>query len=592
MSKTLLAASVALACCTAWTLAAQAADDAVLGRHVDDFSLRDFHGNAHTLAQYADKKAVVLVFLGTDCPLAKLYAPRLADLAKEYGKQGVVFLGIDANTLDTPTKLTAFANSHHVEFPLLKDTGNIVADKLAAARTPEVFVLDAQRNVRYHGRIDDQYVVGVQHEKASRRDLVLALDEILAGKEVSKPSTPFTGCLIARVQKTEPKGDITYSKHVAAVFNRHCVECHRDGELAPFPLDTYETAKGWADTIREVVTLNRMPPWFADPKYGKFSNDCSLSAADKQTIFAWIDNGCPQGNPADLPAPPKFTTGWRMGQPDLVYRMEKAYTVPAEGVVDYQYFIVERDLKEDLWVATAEARPGNQAVVHHVVLYSAPPGVKLGNLPEIQATGKMVAIYAPGMNPWRYPEGMAMKLERGSSLIIQMHYTPNGTMQDDRSYVGLKLADMKKVKRQIRYGMSVNPNINIPPGADNYELVSKKPFLRDSLILNLFPHMHYRGKSFRFEAEYPDGRREVLLDVPHYDFNWQLRYDLAEPIFMPKGSKLVCTARYDNSEANPLNPDPTKTVRFGLQTWEEMMVGYFSSVSAEEESLAASDSGK
>jgi hypothetical protein len=168
-------------------------------------------------------------------------------------------------------------------------------------------------------------------------------------------------------------------------------------------------------------------------------------------------------------------------------------------------------------------------------------------------------------------------------LIIQTHYTPNGTAQDDQSYVGLKFADLKTIKRQVRYGMSVNVNIEIPPGAEDYELVARKPFLKDSLLLNLFPHMHYRGKSFRFEAEYPDGRREVLLDVPHYDFNWQLRYDFAQPVFMPKGSKLVCTAHYDNSESNLLNPDPTQTVRFGLQTWEEMMVGYYSTVLASDE---------
>ena len=415
---------------------------------------------------------------------------------------------------------------------------------------------------------------------------MLALDELLAGKEVSHPTTPPAGCMIARVRKTAPTGDITYSRQVAAIFNRHCVECHRDGELAPFALTTYDSLVGWADTIREVVAANRMPPWFADAKHGKFANDCSLSQRDKQTIFTWIDNGCPEGDRSELPAPPTFAAGWRMGKPDLVYRMSEPYTVPAEGTVDYQYFTVESNLKEDMWIASAEARPGNPAVVHHVVLYAAGPGVKLNHPAEIQAVGRMITLYAPGMNPWCYPEGTAVKVEAGSTLMIQTHYTPNGKQQDDQSYVGLKLADLKTVKRQIRYGMSVNMNIEIPPGADDFELTSRKPFLKDMLLLNLFPHMHYRGKSFRFEAEYPDGSREVLLDVPHYDFNWQLRYDLAESKFMPKGSRLICTARYDNSDANPLNPDPTKTVRFGLQTWEEMMVGYYTTVSASEEQLA------
>ncbi len=584
MSKTLLALAVSCSL-LAMPLAARAEPDAALDKHVDDFSLRDFHGNPHTLAQHAGKKLIVLAFLGVDCPLARLYAPRLAELSREYADRGVVFLGLDANSLDTPTRLTAFAQSYKVEFPLLKDGGNVVADAIGATRTPEVFVLDAQRNVRYHGRIDDQYAVGGQHDKVSKRDLATALDELLTDKQVSQPSTPFTGCRIARMLKTEPKGSITYAGQVAAIVNKHCVECHREGELAPFPLNTYESVAGWAETIREVVSERRMPPWFADPKYGTFINDCSMSAADQTTLFAWIDNGCPEGNPVEAPAAPKFVSGWRMGQPDMVYRMTEPYTVQAEGTVDYQYFTVNTNLKDDVWVVEAEARPGNAAVVHHIVLYSVPPGNNIGNPAEAQRMGKLVAVYAPGMNPWRYPEGSAMKIEAGSTLVIQAHYTPNGTEQQDRSYVGLKLVDASKVKRQVRYGMAVNMGFVIPAGANDVEVVSKKEFLKDLMLVNLYPHMHYRGKSFKFEAEYPDGRREVLLDVPRYDFAWQLRYDLAEPKLMPKGSKLVCTAHFDNSEANRWNPDPTKEVRFGLQTWQEMMVGYYTAISATDENL-------
>jgi peroxiredoxin len=596
MSQHLRAAAVACFVCAILLISARDAGaaagkaDGALGKHVENFSLRDFHGNPHSLAEQGDKNLVVLVFLGTDCPLAKLYAPRLADLSREYAAKGVVFLGLDANSLDTPTKLTTFAHTHKIEFPLLRDTGNVVADQIEAARTPEVFVLDSNRHVRYHGRIDDQYAVGGQHDKATRRDLALALEELLSGKEVSRPTTPFSGCRIARMRKVEPKGDVTYSREVAAIVNRHCVECHREGELAPFSLNTYETVAGWADTIREVVKENRMPPWFADPQYGKFINDCSLSPAEKNTLFAWIDNGCPQGDPADLPTPPTFVTGWRMGQPDVVYRMNESYTVPAEGTVDYQYFTVDTNLKEDMWVTTAEARPGNAAVVHHIVLYSVPPGNKLRDPAAAQQMGKLVAVYAPGMNPWHYPEGSAMKIEAGSTLVIQAHYTPNGTKQEDRSYVGLKFVDASSVKRQVRYGMCVNMGFVLPPGAADVEVVSRKEFLKDLLLVNLYPHMHYRGKSFKFEAEYPDGRREVLLDVPHYDFAWQLRYDLAEPKLMPKGSKLVCTAHFDNSDGNLWNPDPTQEVRFGLQTWQEMMVGYYSAISVKEENLAKTQS--
>ena len=361
------------------------AEDALLGKQVEDFSLRDFHGNMHTLSQYADKKAVVLAFLGTECPLAKAVCSAAVRFVSRVRRSGRRVPGRGCQLARHAHQALSFRQTYKVEFPLLKDAGNVVVDRLGATRTPEVFVLDGKRVVRYHGRIDDQFLVGVQRGKATSRDLATALDELLAGKEVSKPSTQFTGCLIARAHKIEPKGEVTYSKHVAAIFNRHCVECHRDGELAPFPAGAYDEVVGWADNIREVVSEGRMPPWLADPQYGKFSNDCSMSAEEKETLFAWIDDGCPEGDPADLPAPPKFTTGWRMGEPDVVYPMPEAFNVPAEGTVDYQYFTVEPDVKEDMWVIVAEGRPGNPAVVHHVVLFAVPPGVKVSRPEEVQA---------------------------------------------------------------------------------------------------------------------------------------------------------------------------------------------------------------
>ncbi len=583
MLKPLLVATCACSLGLILLSAARAADDPAVGKTVANFTLRDFHGNSHSLEQYAEKKAVVLVFLGAECPLAKLYAPRLATIAREYAERGVLVVGVDANMHDTPTKLTNFVNANQLEFPLLKDAGNVLADAVGATRTPEVFLLDQKRVVRYHGRVDDQYGVSGQRSKPMRRDLAEAIDELLAGKPVSQPTSDFSGCLISRVSKIEPHGEITYSKQVASIFNRRCVECHREHELAPFPLTSYDEVVGWAATIREVVSENRMPPWFADPQFGKFGNDCSLSSHEKQTILSWIDNGCPEGNKSEAPAPPAFTVGWRIGKPDAVYQMKEPYAVPAEGTVDYQYFEIDPGFKEDVWITSAEARPGNTAVVHHVVLFAVPPGRVLQNPEEAQAVGQIVALYAPGMNPWRYPQGAAVRVEAGTKFYIQLHYTPNGTKQTDRSYVGLNFAKPGSVKKRVRYNMSVNTNFEIPPGADNAEVISRVLILKDTLLLNLFPHMHYRGKAFRFELEFADGRRETLLDVPRYDFAWQLRYDLAEPKLMPKGSRLICTAHYDNSEANPYNPDPTKTVRFGLQTYEEMMVGYYSTIPVADE---------
>ncbi len=597
-------------------LGARADEETRIGRQIADFTLRDYYGKEVRLADFDDSKLVVVAFLGTECPLVKLYTPRLGSLQQQFGARGVAFLGINSNRQDPPTKIAGYARKYGERFPILKDPDNKIADAFGAARTPEVFVLDEERAVRYCGRIDDQYSVGLSRPKVTRNDLAIALDELLAGKPVGDPVTQAPGCFIGRITKIEPHGDITFSNQIARILNRRCVECHRDGELAPFPLTTFDEVVGWAETIREVVNDGRMPPWFADPNFGHFANDSSMSAEEKSAINRWVDNGSPEGNPADLPEPPTFITGWRMDRPDEVYYMDEPFTVPAEGTVPYQHFLIDPEFEEDVWITGAEARPGNASVVHHIVLFAVPgqmremaeeliarerQGEKVfdiqqgerreegdrrgggGGALSMGGFGQMVAIYSPGIPPWQYPDGTAMRIRKGSLFFAQMHYTPDGTEQTDRSYVGLRFADPANVRKQIRYGLAVNAALQIPPHENDYEATARVTFRRDTLLLNLFPHMHYRGKSFRFEAHYPDGSREVLLDVPRYDFNWQLRYDLAEPKFLPKGTKLLCTAHFDNSEDNLSNPDPTRTVRFGLQSWEEMLVGYYTHVPAEED---------
>ncbi len=379
--------------------------------------------------------------------------------------------------------------------------------------------------MRYRGRIDDQYLVGAQRPKIGRRDLLVAIEELLAGKAVGTPTTDAPGCFIGRARKVKPRGEITFSKHIAPILNRRCVECHRDGEIGPFPLTSYKEIEGWSETIQEVVAAGRMPPWFADPKHGHFVNDNRMSAEEKRLLDTWVDNGSPEGDPTDLPEPPEFVKGWRIGEPDAVYRLPEPYSVPAEGTVDYKYFLIEPDLKEDVWVTSAEARPDNSAVVHHIVMYAVSERSKgvVATLIAQQRAGRdnteggqesqgsrrrslglagslrqMVAIYAPGMPPWEYPAGTAMLIRKGAAFVIQMHYTPNGSPQSDQSYVGFKFARAEDVKKRIRYGMAVNTRLRIPPHDDNYRATASYTFRDDTLLLNLFPHMHYRGKSFLF----------------------------------------------------------------------------------------------
>lgn len=547
-------------------------------------ALADHHGRDQRLGDLRGEKFTVLAFLGVECPLAKAYAPRLSELAREFEAGGVKFIGVDSNTQDSLTDIGRFVQNSSLSFPLLKDRESALADALGATRTPQVFVIDAAGKVRYAGRIDDQYGLstgaGYARPKLSRRDLAEALTDLLAGRDASVARTEASGCVIGRAQKVEPRGDVTFTNQVARILQNRCEGCHRQGEAAPFALQDYDEVVGWAGMIREVVGEGRMPPWTANPEFGHFSNDARLSDEEKQTLFAWIDNGCPQGDPAQRPPAKTYAAGWGIGEPDAVYYIsEKGYDVPADGVVDYQYFEVDPGFTEDKWVQWAEAKPDARAVVHHIVCFVVPPGARRGGGlgGELRPDG-LISVYAPGTSPWSYPEGTAFHVPAGGKLRFQMHYTPNGTAVTDRSCVGFKFADPATVKARARSGFTANFGLEIPAGAPNHSVDSRYRFRKDSTLVSLFPHMHLRGKSFRYEAEYPDGRREVLLDVPRYDFNWQLRYDLAEPKAMPKGTRIYCISTFDNSADNPANPDPTQTVRWGDQTWEEMHVGFFTIV--------------
>lgn len=546
-------------------------DSQPVGRKIDDFKLEDFRGRQRSLSDWAGSKLVVVAFLGTECPLANLYVPRMNELAAKFEAQGVAFIGINANQQDSITEVAAHAQRHHIAFPVLKDPANKVADLFGAERTPEVFVLDQDRTVRYSGRIDDQYGIGYQKAEANRHDLQLAVDELLAGKTVSQPTNPAIGCLIGRVHRPEPSGEVTYSNQIAAIIENRCVECHHEGQIAPFALTRYEEVVGWAEMMQEVIHERRMPPWMAAPGHHEFKNNPSMTAEEIELIDRWVENGCPQGDASQAPAVRSYAEGWGISKPDQIYYMsDKPFTIPAEGVVDYQMYEVDPGFTEDRWIKEAEVKCGNPAVTHHVIVFIQQPGEPRFGAPQM--------AYAPGMTPRRFDKGMAIKVSAGSKLIFQNHYTPNGTEQTDRSYVGFVYADPSEVTHEVMGGSCGDMAFAIPPNNGNFEVVARKLFLRDTTLLGMNPHMHVRGKAFKYELELPDGTREVLLDVPRYDFNWQLWYMLKQPKHIPKGSRMICTAFFDNSDENPANPDPSREVTWGEQTWDEMMFGFYSTI--------------
>jgi peroxiredoxin len=545
-----------------------------IGKKLDAFQLRDYRGAERSLKDFADRKLIVLAFMGSECPVAKVYGPRLAQLSKEFEAKGVAFLGINANQQDSISSIAEYAKLNGITFPILKDVGNHLADQLGAVRTPEVFVLDGERAVRYWGRIDDQYGVGYTRPKIGRRDLALALEELLAGKPVSQPTTTAPGCFIGRVQPEAGKGSVTYCKHIAPILLNRCVECHHPGEIGPFSLTNYEEVIGWTETIREVIEQQRMPPWHADPKYGQFANDSRLPEAERRLILEWIENGTPQGDLKDLPKPVVYTHGWRIPKPDVVVTIPRPVKVPAEGTVRYQYLAVDPGFEEDRWVKAAEVRPGCRPVVHHVLVFVQPPGAR-GSDRRGGFASNWLAASVPGAKPMILADGQAKRIPAGSRLLFQIHYTPNGSPQTDQTCLGLVFADPKTVRQEVSTEMVANPRLRIPANAEDYPVEATETLREDALVLTLMPHTHLRGKTFQFEAIYPDGKHEILLDLPHYDFNWQNTYVLAKPKLLPRGTKLHVTAHYNNSRSNLSNPDPNQEVRWGEQTWQEMLIGYY-----------------
>ncbi|MBX3414081.1 MAG: redoxin domain-containing protein [Pirellulales bacterium] len=547
------------------------AADEFLGRKIESFELEDAERRPVRYSDYVrDAKATVVAFLGIECPLAKAYATRLADLERSYAERGVKVVAIDSNEQDSLSELMQFSRANQFGFPLLKDPGQKIADRFGAQRTPEFFLLDADQVIRYHGRFDDQYGVGYQRPEVNRRDLATALNELLAGQPISVPSTDAPGCLIGRRREAKADAPVTWSKQIVRIMQERCQECHRPNEIGPFSLIDYDEVVGWAGMIQEVVEQGRMPPWHASPEHGEFANDARLSEEEKRLISQWVDDGAPEGDPADLPPPREFDSAWAIGEPDLVlYNTDDPQEIPATGVVDYRYFVIDPGFRENKWVHAAQLRPSAPAVVHHISVYVQSPTDTWTD-----SFRHLFAGFQPGATVQKLSSDIAHCVPAGSKFVFQVHYTPCGTPQTDRIALGLKFADPAEVKRRFVMLLVKNQAFRIPPGATDYPVEASMQLLGDIELLGFVPHMHLRGKMFRYSAAYPDGTEETLLEVPQFDFNWQHAYLLKDLKPIPSGTTIKCLATYDNSSDNATNPDPTVTVEFGHQIWDEMMDGY------------------
>jgi mono/diheme cytochrome c family protein len=557
-------------------IAPTADPDVKIGANIDNLRFKDIRYLSRSLSDFGDKKAFVLVFVDSNCPIAAKYLPVLQRLETAYRDKSVQFVAVNSGPNDTIVVMAAQAVEFGVEFPFVKDADCRVADALGVQRTPEVVVLDEKRTLRYRGRIDDQYRPGGQRNEPTRRDLVEALDAVLAGKEVAVPTTTVDGCLINRPAANKDDKPVTYADHVAPILAKHCQQCHRPNTPAPFALLTYEQAKAKGGTIAEAVNEGRMPPWFAAAHDGDMIQHRHLSATERETVVRWVKTGMTRGDDSRVPKPPneEKPAKWRIGEPDLVLTA-KPFELPKEGDIAYQYIVFPDTFTEDTWVTGVQILPDVARAVHHANLMY----FKLG---ESFKESNFITGVVPGGSPLDLDNGVAFRIPKGTLLGLQIHYVVTGKAEKVTISVGLKYAN-GKVQRQLRHMLFVDTKYSIPPGAPAHPVKVERTLDRDIIGIGMFAHMHLRGKAMTFTAHLPDAKSEPLLTIPNYNFEWQIPY-LWEPgkKRLPKGTRLECVALYDNSPFNPYNPDPKKTVKDGPQTYHEMLNGFLFYLDADE----------
>jgi hypothetical protein len=555
------------------------ADSAVpVGERVGNLAFKDTHYLPRSLADFPRARAFVLVFSTTTCPVVQRYLPVLRAMEKDYRGRGVQFLAVNEGTQDNIRAVATQAVRHEMEFPFVKDVEGRCATALGVRRTPEVVVLDADRHLRYRGRIDDQYRLGGTRAEPTRRDLVEAIEAVLAGKEVAVPETPVDGCPITPQQPAAGDERVTFADDVAPILRKHCFGCHRPGTTAPFALLTYNDAKAQAEAVAEVVAEERMPPWYASDDFGHFINRRGLSADEKRKVALWARSGMKAGDTAKLPRPPapaKAEERWLIGKPDLVLSTPR-HDIPASGSIPYKYLVLPYLFLNDTWMQGIQILPDNPRVVHHCNMAYLLAGDKSKQPHFITGT-------VPGGAPMVLEGGVAFCVPRGAALVLQIHFVTTGKEENCQISVGFKYAG-GLVRKQLRHELLVDRAFAIPPGAPAHPVRASKVLDRDADGLALFAHMHLRGRDMSFRAVRPDGKAETLLIVPNYSFDWQIPYVWEQgKTRLPKGTRLECLAHYDNSTFNPYNPDPKATVKDGDQSHDEMLNGYFFYTDAHEQ---------
>ena len=550
-----------------------------------DATIRGLDGERIALAAPSGG-ATALIFYSTECPISNSYSPTLSELMGQFRGKPLSWIGVCMDPDLSDAEVRAHSRDFKLTFRIARDRRGAFARQIGATKTPEAFLVDSGGRVRYHGRIDDQFVARrVRNATPSGTELKSAIADVLSGKAVAVPYVEAVGCPIpeAPVSPAHP----TYAKDVARVIQENCLECHRKGQVAPFALETYEQARKRAADIASVVDDRSMPPWKAAPHFGlKFKDERTLAEKDIATLVAWAETGAPEGNPRDLPPAPRFPDDWTLGKPDMILDIGADFTIPASGDDIYRCFVVPTKLPNDQYVTAIEFRVDNRRVVHHILAYvdvsgearkrdadDPGPGYSCFAGPGDPIHGDLGG-WAPGIQPSPLPDGIGRSLPKGSDIIVQMHYHPSGKPETDRTRIGLHFA-RKPVRQTLHWTAAVNPELELPPGKDHVEVKASWPVPVDLVAHAVTPHMHLLGRDIAMSITYPDGRVQDLIKIDDWDFNWQYSYFFERPLDLPKGSVVNVVSHFDNSSTNPRNPNkPPKLVKWGEATTDEMCVGF------------------
>jgi peroxiredoxin len=546
--------------------------EGVVGMRVDDFQLLDHMGVAHRLFYYSDAPAIVVMTQGNGCPIVRNAVPAYRQVRDNYQEQGVKFFLLNSNLQDNKTTIAKEVADFGFDIPVLVDENQLVGESLNVTRTAEVFVIDPKsRKVVYHGPVDDRLTYQNQKAKAEFSYLSDALDAVIAGETVKISQVDAPGCIVNFPERDnkERHTNISYHDTIAPILEERCVECHQVGGIGPWAMTSYDMIKGFSPMIREVIRTDRMPPWHSDPNIGSFLHDRSLTSNEIKTLVHWIEAGSPRGEGYDPLADPRESLpDWPLGVPDLILTVP-SFDVPATGVVDYQRPYVVNPLEEGKWLRASTVKVGSRESVHHVLTGYLKEIPKSGQSNEVR-WGASVGGYAVGAESMIAREGLGTYIPAGGAIGLQMHYTPFGREVTDTTQIGLYFYD-KRPPRMLRNSVIMDFSIEIPPEKANHAETAYLEFPKDAELFYAFPHAHYRGQSSTLAIRYPDGREEMILSLPKYDFNWQRAYEFKDPIKVPAGAKLIARYTYDNSTQNAANPDPSKKIVWGDQSFEEML---------------------